>query len=757
MRLTLTILVISAIAFCSCSTVRSVPDGDRLYKGSKLVWETKRPSDYRILEAGLNDKIRPIPNKRFLGMPIRLWFYNMGSKPKGKGLNYLLREKWGEPPVLLSKAQPAYTSEILEYYLEDNGFFQAGVSHEIKFPAKKKAIIEYKIDHGPRYVIRSVSYELDSSQLGIAIRATTGASLLKPGDHYSLQIIKAERERINSLVKEKGFYYFMADHLLVEVDTTQKQQVDLYVTIKANIPESATRPHRMKNVILYPSYTLVKDSINSVVEPIDMGNYKVADPDSLFLPKVFEKLVFLREDSLYRLRAHNFTLQRLMSLGTFKFLKTDITSNLDSSILDARIYMTPYPKFGLQLELSGNSKSNNFVGSQVKLTTLNRNWMKRANRLEFNLAAGFEWQVGANTTNQVNTNGYSIDGEMVMSLPGFVIPFFKINPRSAFIPRTRITAGYELLSRPKLYNLNSITLQMGYTWRQSRFIEHHLIPFSFSFVQPGNTTPEFEQILINDPALRQSIEKQFIVGSQYTYTKNTQPTGKRSTYYLLGNVDMAGNLLGLLVHSEPNRNKQLLNNSFSQYVRLSGEARQYQKLTPVITWANRIYMGYGYSYGNSNSLPFVKQYFIGGSNSVRAFRARTLGPGSYQSPLSSYIANEAGDIKLEVNTELRMKFLKLVEGAIFADAGNIWLQRENPEKPGGKFELGNMLSELGVGAGVGVRIDASILILRFDIAFPLRKPWLEKGDRWVVDRINPGIPEWRRENMVLNIAIGYPF
>lgn len=751
------ILLISLIVLAGCSTTRSVPDNDHLYRGHKIKWKTEKPRDNRLLEAGLDDKIRPRPNKRFLGMPFRLWFYNLGKKPKGKGLNYLLRVKWGEPPVLLSAAKPAYTSEIMQSYLQDNGFFQAAVAYEIKYPSRKKAVIEYSIDQGGRYIITSVNYELDSSQLGKAIKATMSSTLLKQGALYSLQNIKAERERISTAIRDRGYYYFLADHLLVEVDTTHHGKVALYLKIKNNIPESATRPHKMNQVILYPSYSLETDSLNETAIPVDMGHYKVSDPFNKFLPKTFEKFIFLREDSLYRVRGHNFSLQRLMSLGTFKFLKTEITSDPDSATLDAKILMTPYPRYGLELELSGNSKSNNFVGTQVSLTLLNRNWMKRANRLEFKLAAGTEWQVGGKKAGQINTNGYSVDGEIEMNFPGFVIPFIKINPRSAFVPRTKISAGYELLSRPNLYNLNSMTVQMGYTWRQNRYSSHELIPFSLSYVQPGKTTSAFKTILLNDPALRQSIEKQFIIGSQYNYIRNTQPTNKKTTYYLSGNIDMAGNVLGLLINKADDGQNKLFNNPFSQYVRVTGEGRLFRKLNPSLTWANRLLAGYGYSYGNSISLPFVKQYFIGGSNSIRAFRARTLGPGSYQSQLSSYIANESGDIRLEANTELRIKLLQMLEGAVFADAGNIWLQRENPEKPGGKFIPGNILGDLGVGAGIGVRIDASILILRFDLATPIRKPWLPKGDRWVLDQINLGNSEWRRENLILNIAIGYPF
>ncbi|GAO45685.1 translocation and assembly module lipoprotein TamL [Flavihumibacter petaseus] len=753
----LAVIIASLCMLYSCSTTRAVPEGDQLYTGSKIKWKGDKPKDYGNLEDGMNERLRPKPNRRFLGMPIKLWLYNLGNKPKGKGLNYLLREKWGEAPVLYSKVKEEYTSEILQHYIEDNGYFQAQLHWEKVNESGKKASVRYSVEPGTRYTLRNVVYEMDSSVLGQAILDTKAKSILKPGRIYRLDRIKTERDRINARLKEKGFYYFNADHLLFEIDTNHQGKVDLFLQIKKETPSSARIPYRMENVIIYPGYTLEKDSLVRNSAELDMGTYKVVDPDHLFLPNVFERSVFLKEDSLYTLSAHDITLQRLMNLGTFKFVKGQFTTGLDSNHLNARFFLTPNPQYGLQFELTGSSKSNNTVGSQVKMTTLNRNWLRRANRLEFKLAAGFDWQVGGQKVNQANTNGYTIDAELAISIPKIYIPGITINPRKPYVPRTRISAGYELLSRPGLYNLNSITLQYGYIWRQSPYIDHAFNPISISYVLPSNITPEFQKMLDNDPSLRQSMEKQFIVGGNYTWTFNNQVKNRKNSFFITLNADIAGNILGVLKKKKDDGKKYLFGRDFAQYWRVYGDARYYNRLSRKLIWANRLYLGYGYSYGNSYSLPFVKQFFIGGSNSLRAFRARTLGPGTYKSLLSSYTANEAGDIKLEANTEIRMKLVNILQAAAFVDAGNIWLLRETEGKPGAKFNWGSVLAETAVGGGIGLRADASILIVRFDVAFPFRKPWLPEGERWVFDRINFGDADWRRENLILNIAIGFPF
>ncbi len=756
MKILLSIVLL--LGLYACSSTKSVPAGDQLYTGAKIKWDGKKPKDYSAIESGLEDKISPKPNSSFLGLPIKLWLYNLGKEPKGKGLNYLLREKWGEKPVLFSRVKEELTNEIIERYTEDNGYFQSVSKWQKTTNGPKKAGMIYTVTPGTRYTYRNIRVEVDSSGIGKAVAAAQRRTILKTGDIYRLDNIKAERDRIHARLKERGYYYFTPEFMIFEVDTNHNGQVDLFLNIKEETPTEAKIAYRMQNVIVYPGYSIENDSIMRNAKEHDMGTYKVVDPFHLFRDNVFERSVFLREDSIYRLSAHEITLQRLMNLATFRFIKGQFTIGLDSSKLNARFYLTSMPKRSLQFEVTGNSKSNNFVGTVAKITAINRNWLRYANRLEVNLSGGYEWQVGGKTTTQ-NTNGYTLEGEIALSMPQFYVPGFSINPKSPYVPRTKISVGLERLSRPGLYSLNSFKFQYGYNWRHSRYVDHVLNPISISYVLPGNITTEFQQQLDQDPAMQQSMEKQFIIGSNYTYTFNNQIRNRKNSFFVTLNADVAGNLLGLATKARDTVGKQLFGQTFAQYARLFADARYYNKLSGRLTWANRLFVGYGYPYGNSKSLPFVKQFFIGGSNSLRAFRARTLGPGTYYKTDSSnnyLIANEAGDIKLEVNTELRLKLFSVLQAAAFVDAGNIWLQSKTVDKPGANFNINTVFTETAVGAGLGLRADASILIIRFDLAMPLRKPWLP-GDKWVINDINFGNKTWRQENLVLNIAIGYPF
>ncbi|MGO4294629.1 translocation and assembly module lipoprotein TamL [Chitinophaga sp. RAB17] len=809
----------------SCSTTRTVPEGDRLYTGSEVKWiadtvTKKKPRDYSSLVDGMNKRIRPNRNRKFLGMPIKLWLYNLGNEPKGKGLNYILRKKWGEPPVLLSQAKPDYTSKILEEYLVDNGYFQSDVVSAVKNSGKKKASIKYTATPNHRYTIKSVTYITDTSAIGRTVKETKPESSLIVGAPYSLDSIKAERERIHSMLKEQGFYYFTPDYLLIQVDSTNSGQVDLFVKIKDNTPLLALRPYRMHDISLFPDYSLDNDSTSTLGTPVKYKGIYIIDSAKRFKSSAFDRSVFLRPDSLYRLSSHNITLQRLINLGVFKFVKgqfspvrdtsihniiggnpnlpggrrdssarnagrrdtsggrlkrdptytrdTSLASNyramvnnrisLDSGWLDAKFYLTPYKRRSLQAELRGTSKSNGFIGSEIQLTAKNRNWLHSAALLEIGLRGGMEWQTGNKSSG--GSNSYGLGAEVAVTFPRFITPFRGLNIRTPYVPKTRISATYELYSRADMYNLNAYTLQLQYLWQRTQFLSHSFSPIAITYVLPTKTTAAYDSILKNDPGQRNAIEKQFILSGNYNITYNNQQPNRVHSFYVNGNVDISGNIAGLLIPKNDTGQRTILGNSFAQYERFTVEGRHYWNIGKGKQWINRLLLGYGLPYGNSATLPFVKQFFTGGSSSIRAFRARTLGPGSYHNKAvdtSALLANEAGDIKLEFNSEVRIHLASVFNVAAFIDAGNIWLQKDVPDKPGSKFEFSSFYKQIAVGGGIGLRIDASIVVVRLDLAMPFRIPYLPENERWVLNKIDFGDPEWRKKNLILNIAIGYPF
>jgi outer membrane protein assembly factor BamA len=467
----------------------------------------------------------------------------------------------------------------------------------------------------------------------------------------------------------------------------------------------------------------------------------------------------MKEGDLYSYNNHKTTVQRMVNLNNFKFINTAFTP-ADSSktpSLDVELFLTPYTRRSLQAEIGAYSKSNNYAGTEIKLKLTNRNLFHKGDHVDLDLSGGFENLVkGKNDEDNANQN-YAASVNFYR--PVFYLPFRIKRADSDYIPRNKISAGAEYVRKPSLYTARSIRLSFGYLWKSGENWEHIFDPLVINLINPTNITPEYDSTLAGDPNLAKSFEKQFIVGGEYTLNySNTNTKSSVFRFYNSTSVGLSGNLLSLFVKpaSVTGDQEDFFGVPYAQYVLASNDFRVYMKLTKRTNWVNRMFFGYGYSYSNSEIMPYLKQFFIGGSNSLRAFRNGTLGPGSYSDSLITSQAVQAGEIKFEYNSELRLKVMKYIYTAVFTDVGNIWYRKEQPDAPGSGFSR-NWHKELAVDVGLGLRIDANIMVIRFDVAIPLRIPSLPEDQRWVVDDVNIGSKQWRKDNVILNIAFGYPF
>jgi len=291
-----------------------------------------------------------------------------------------------------------------------------------------------------------------------------------------------------------------------------------------------------------------------------------------------------------------------------------------------------------------------------------------------------------------------------------------------------------------------------------------LNPIDVSYTTVGNKSAAFNKLVKGNPFLEKSYEEKFIAGGNYSFTYNEQVVpGKKVQYYfhliseLTGNVFSLAKIIGGEKISSDNP-ATIAGSIYSQYAKLSVDGRFYYNFPDKNKLAIRFFAGVAKTYGNSSVLPYSKQFFSGGPNSIRAFHINSVGPGTYEQDTAKIgFLQLGGDVKLEMNTEYRFGIMRYLKGAVFVDAGNVWLLKANPENIGTPFMFSKFLNEIAVGAGVGLRVDVSFFILRFDLAMPLSKPWLEENHRWVGNQINFGSSTWRKENFILNVAIGYPF
>lgn len=757
-------VLLLGLFIASCSTTKNLKEGESLYVDGHVDIEsdTIPKEQKKILATHLEQVLMPKPNKSLFGWRYKLAFNNMAGDSVGRNFIKKQLKKMGEEPVLLSDVNREYNENLLRNRLENIGFFNAEVKSDTTIK-DKEATIHYIATTNLIYRIKSVKFDVDSTtQLGQDILQSREKSLLIVGKHYDLDDILNERDRIDNELKKIGYYYFSPDYLLVQVDSTiGNNKVNLYVTLKPETPEIAKAPSKINNIYIYPNYTDAGTGYQRAPRNAELfdSSYYFIDRQNTFRKPVLANHIFFRKGDLYNRDAHNKTISHLVNLNSFKFVKNNFIDSKDvKNGLDVYYYLTPLPKKSIRVELLGKMASV-YNGTELNVNWQLHNAFRGAELLSLNVFGGYETQTGGSVS--LNSSYYRYGADLTLTLPRILSPF-KIDPSRRYIPKTYIKTGFEFLNRTKAYTLRSLKLDYGYVWQESPEKQHDLGLLEITYVQPSRVSDEYKAQLDTVPTLRHAIEPQFTIGPNYNFTlSNTMNKTLKNTFYFKGNLDLSGNVLGLLKGANYNEGKtfKLFNAYFSQYIKISGDGRHYLKLSENSQLASRVSVGLSYSYGNSRALPYLKQYYVGGPNSIRAFAARAIGPGTLKPQnigTDKFYADQTGDIKLELNTEYRAKLAGFVHWAAFIDAGNVWLQNTDDEKPGAKFSK-DFLTELAVGGGLGLRFDFTFLILRTDFAIPFRVPYLEKGDRWVFKDIDLGSSQWRKNNLMFNLAIGYPF
>jgi len=747
------LLVGLALCWSGCGSTKTVPANDKLYTGTAItVNGAGSVRERKILRNDLKGLTRPKPNSNFLGIRFKLGFYNLFHKSKK------MREKLGEPPVLASQLDLQKNIDILQNHLENKGYFNAKVTGDTV--ARKKFVrARYKAEAGDQYKINSVHFPTDSSQLSSFIRQTIENTLLQKGKPFDIDVIKGERLRIDAYLKEKGYYYFSPEYLLVKTDSTiGNHLVDMYVTVKPGTPMEASQPYKIEDIFVYANYSLNTASQDTSKADAKLyKDYYIIQKKEKYKPKVIAEAMQFNSGDIYNRREHNFTLNRLINLDLFKFVKNRFQAVGDSARLNTYYYLTPLASQSLSAEITQVTRSNNLNGSNLTVSWRQRNMFRNGSHVNVSAYIGSDIQFSGAFSGY---NTYRTGAEINFAMPRFVVPFMHIQTYGGYAPHTNIKLGYDVLKRQKLYTLNSYRLQYGYFWKESIEKQHELYPISISYVQPLNVTALYDSLQKVYPGLDRSIEQLFILGSLYQYNYNQLANGLKRihSFYFNGLIDLSGNIAGAIKGGNVKNGDtaKIANTPYSQYAKFEAEGRYYRKIGLNDAWANRLIIGVGLPYGNSIQLPYVKQFFVGGTNSLRGFRSRALGPGVYVAGDSTTVPDQTGDIKFEINSEYRPHISGPLYGAIFLEAGNIWLVNDSnyTHKPGAQFSS-KWLSQLAVDAGLGLRLDITIFVIRFDVGFPLRKPWLQNP--WVINQIKLGDTHWRKTNLIYNLAIGYPF
>ncbi|HEX2682759.1 MAG TPA: BamA/TamA family outer membrane protein [Ferruginibacter sp.] len=764
MKVKYSISLIILLAASSCSVQRFLPPGERLYNGSDII--IKKHPDVKQTNSQLKKHIKlavtPHRNKFILGQPYKVWWWYVIGEPKNeRGLKPFLRRKLGEAPVLSSRVNAKVTAENLQAYMENTGYFHSTIQGDTINTRGYFMEAVYTAYVQPQYHIKSITWVSDSSDLmKLLEQRQKQRGNLKVGQPYRLSDISTERDQLDLFLKTRGYYYFNPDYLMAYADSTVgNRQVDLLFNLKKTTPESAKYPYRINEIILFPNYTLASNKLDTnLTGATRYDGLIIKDTLKRFKPKLFAKTITYRPGNLYNSRTQNSTLNRFISLGAFKFVKNRFEPLKDSGDLhrmNVYYYMTPAKTKSFQGEIDAFSKENNSLGAQVSVNWKHRNLFRGAELLTVKAYAGFE-VTSADSLRR--NNSFRIGGEARLKFPHYAVPFLNIKENNFYPPNTSLLLAYEMYRKQLFYTKNLFRLQYDFTWKTNIRTEYTLAPVALSYMNASNVSDTFYKQAVRDPIVLLNVYSEAIVGSFFTYTYSTAQRRRRDKLYFNAGIDLSGNILGLAMGAKNWREKTIFGTPFAQYIKTDLDLHYTRTLTNKWDWASRIQIGLGNPYGNSRLLPFAKQYIIGGSSSIRGFRVRSLGPGTYKPTAEDqrFFQIIGGDYKFLVNSEIRIPLTSNLHAAVFADAGNIWTKDTLIFGKAGQLSR-EWINQLAVATGVGLRFDAVVLIIRADLGIPLRKPYLPAGQRWVFNQIDFGSRSWRRENLILNIALGLPF
>lgn len=803
--------IIAAICWAvlgSCNSTRHLKEGEYLLKSNSIQFEDNKYLENKgVMSDNLNNSIIQQPNSSFIfdGFKTKLFLYNLRYEKYQKDANnFQLESRSVEPPVIYDSSTITESKKYMEAYLFHQGYFYATVDDTTIFNNKrKKATVVYTVNSGINYLIKRVHFDnIQDSTIKSFVREASDETLLRAGKSYSADVVEKERSRITAILRDKGYYAFAKDNISFELDTVNKEYekldesvlesaadlltlkkerprptLDIYIRITNNEEKTAFIRYGINRILVFPDFIDKRDARDSSMIVKKINNSTFRYHDYYVRSKVIHNHIFINSEGYFAQSDYDKTITELNQLGVFESVRVvyfnDTTRKDGVSWLNAAILLSRAEKYDFNTSWEASTGTTYTLGSGASVSLSNKNVAKGANLLTTTINAGVETQFDSlsqelfilTRTTGINTS---------LEFPKFLFPISKDRYSIRNSPRTEVALGANLLDRVNFFSLINLTSRFTYKWKETSTKSWEVSPFFINDINIFNIDPTFQARLDTNEFLANSYRKTFIEGENVTWTFNNAAKAKfyDDYSYVKLSIEEAGAVVAGLNSLKPN-----LTASFSQYVRLDYDLRHYIKQRHSLT-ALRVYGGVGLPYGQSQTLPYLKQYFVGGPFSMRGWRIRTLGPGSYvdtnaitaENSRTSALVDRTGDIKIELNGEYRFDIFKLFggvllfNGALFADAGNIWLSKKTESYKYGEFNVNRLYNDFAVNGGAGIRIDiASLFVLRVDVAIPLKTPEnpdlkntdLKQG--WIVDEISFGDSKWRQRNMVLNVAIGYPF
>ena len=769
--------MVLGVSLSACNVTRHIPSDAYFLQKAKIEEDKNAPRNERVKSDDVTRYLRQKPNKRFLGTDFYAWIYLMANPDKDNWWNNLKR-KMGEQPVLFNERDTERSVTNLKLYLESRGYYASDVTYKVDTTSRhKRAKVYYYLNQGEPYRIDTISYDFKDRFLEPVVLPDTVNTLLHKGEIFDISVLDAERNRIATYLKDRGYFDFSVNNIEYLADTLSgDKKVGVKVIIKQTLTGYNARGvamyadnkvYTLRNINIIPRYNAaVAKNQADYFKGFDSLEYKglnvlFSGKQPKVKPQVLRGAISLYPNDTYNYSQVNNTYSNLMSMGYFKSARIDfkevvnspekgIPSKPRTGLLDCNIQCTPALQQSIKAELEAATTSS-FYGLTALIGYQNRNIFRGAEMLEVTGTAGYEYMKAPNSKKR---HAMEFGIATSLSFPRFLLANYALSDK-ILVPKTKFEISYNYQDRP-YYQRSLSSISWMYSWKNRTNSSFVLRPIAINWVNVSYIDQDYFNSLQNQ-YLKYSFQSQLIVAISGSYVFNKQyPSAPNNQTTVRANCELSGNLLNGLVHllSKPNPERnyyELFGIRYSQYARADVSASHKIMFGKVTALAGRLYAGVAYAYGNSDAVPFDRLFYAGGSNSMRGWAPRTLGPGSSPAPTNVVYPTQLGDMKLEANLEFRFPIWDMFHGATFFDLGNIWYigRKEVSYPESSVFRLNNFYKQLAFNTGIGIRLDIDFAILRLDWGIQLFNPNNPEGERWIHNF------KWR--NTSLNFGVGYPF
>ncbi|MGC8823653.1 MAG: BamA/TamA family outer membrane protein [Bacteroidales bacterium] len=760
--------ILGIIMLSACSPTKFVPRDRYLLTDTKIeVFGDKK----HIKKNDIEPFIRQRANTRFLNLfKFQLWLYNLSSTDTSQWISSWLR-KIGENPSVYDPFVTEQTKQQISYFLQQQGYFNGRVKDSVKIRGQRIKLY-LKVYTGNSRFIGHIQYVFEDPAIEKIVMADSANVLLKAGDRLRLDILQDERIRIETILRNNGYFSFTRDYINFQIDTFSdpvKANVKILISnfkqISTNNKVQMQRHlrYRIGNIQVWVDNQRSSDtltySIDSVMyDIVTIGNTSYFFRNAVAIrPTTLHNNILIHPNAFYRQSDVEETYKRLSALRLFKFInigfvenRLDTLQNDSVQVIDCKIQLSLQKYQAYQAEFELTSRVG--LGITGNINYQHRNLLKGGEVFSVKVNGSTETVKSTQSFQFKNTLDFGT--ELGLNVPSLLVPFISSRFEQRYYPRTNFTTSYNYLRRIQ-YTNQVLNGSYGFSWVNSSFTSIKINLADVNYVRILRLDSSFYRTITNT-YLKKSFEDHLIIFSSINLLSSNQQGDKNIPFrYLRLGLEFAGNSTALLLRAfgaKPDYAGyyRLFQIRFAQYAKFDADFRQYLPMGENSKMVVRFFSGVAYPYGNSDNIPFEKQYFGGGANSMRGWQLRSLGPGSYTDTILVSFPDKSADLKLETNVELRFKMFWKLEGALFVDIGNIWSVSKDDSRSEAIFHFNSFISQLAVNSGVGLRFNFSFFILRIDMGLKLREPAQPKNP-WIISSFRWG------ELLNPTIGIGYPF